>query len=319
MTYRNNLPQLGSDLFLTDSGLETILVFDDGIDLPAFASFPLLTTVEGTSRLRRYYDAHAAVARRHRVGAVLDTPTWRASADWGARLGFGAEALDEVNRRAVAVVEATRRRFDAPETPIVVNGCIGPRGDGYIAGEQMTASEAEAYHGPQVRTFAAATADLVSGVTMTSVEEAIGVTRAARGADIPAVISFTVETDGRLPSGHRLGEAIDAVDAASDAYPAYYMINCAHPTHFAAALDVEERWVERLRGIRSNGSRLSHAELDRVETLDSEDPAVLADEFVALRRSHPQLTVLGGCCGTNHAHIEAIGAACTRQSAPIRA
>jgi S-methylmethionine-dependent homocysteine/selenocysteine methylase len=309
--HRDALPQLDADRFLTDGGLETTLIFDDGLEVPDFAAFVLLDDAAGRDALVRYYDSYVEIALRDRVGIVLETPTWRANPDWAERLGFTLEDLDRLNVAAVELLAGVRRRRETAATPIVVSGCLGPRGDGYAPDLLMEATEAEAYHRRQVDVFVAAGADLVSALTMTHPAEAIGIANAARAAGIPVVISFTVETDGILPSGHSLGEAIGAVDAATGSSPIYYMVNCAHPTHFASILTAEP-WVARIRGIRANASRRSHAELDEAEELDAGDPDELAAQYVELRRAHPQLSVLGGCCGTSDRHIAAISAACAR-------
>jgi S-methylmethionine-dependent homocysteine/selenocysteine methylase len=309
-TYRHRLPQLDATTFLTDGGSETTLIFDEGLELPDFAAFTLLADAGGRAAVDRYFDAYAAIAVRDQVGIVLESVTWRASSDWGARLGYDAAALEAANVAAIDQVLAARDRNQSAATPVVASGCVGPRGDGYQIGLAMTADEARAYHARQVRTFAASEADLVTAITMTYADEAIGVARAAAAADIPVVISFTVETDGRLPSGQALGDAITAVDAATGAYPAYYMVNCAHPTHFAHVLAGSPDWSGRLGGLRANASRLSHAELDEAEELDTGDPADLAARYQELRALVPSLTVLGGCCGTSHHHIDAISRAC---------
>jgi S-methylmethionine-dependent homocysteine/selenocysteine methylase len=301
------LPQLSGDrLFLTDGGLETTLIFHLGLELPDFAAFDLLRDDTGAEALRRYYESYIAIAREHGAGIVLDTATWRASRDWGERLGYSPEELAEANRRAVALIEELR--ILNPDVPAVLDGVIGPRGDGYVVGETMTAEEAEAYHSEQIGTFAGTAADMVSAITMTYADEAVGIARAAQAAGLPAAISFTVETDGRLPSGQPLGAAIEQVDAETDSAPAYFMINCAHPTHFEAAL--EGPWLERVRGIRANASRMSHEELDASEELDEGDPDELAEQYRALRDRLPNATVLGGCCGTDDRHVAAIAAAC---------
>jgi len=309
-TYRQQLPQLTGGVFLTDGGIETTLIYDDGFDLPDFAAFPLLDDADGHAALQRYFDAYLDVAVRHGVGIVLETPTWRASPDWGARQSYTEERLLEVNQAAVDLLMAARHRWEQPDTPVVISGCIGPRGDGYQLDELMTVEEARAYHSLQAQAFAASAADLITAITMTHPSEAIGVALAARDAAIPVVISFTVETDGTLPSGDRLGDAITAVDGATGGYPAYYMINCAHPIHFAPTLDREAPWTARISGIRANASTMSHAELDAATELDGGDPAELAERYRELRDHHPHLRVLGGCCGTNHHHIDAIAAAC---------
>jgi S-methylmethionine-dependent homocysteine/selenocysteine methylase len=307
--YRDRLPQLDAGVFLTDGGIETTLIFDDGFELPDFAAFTLLSDANGRAALVRYFDHYAEIARRDGVGIVLETPTWRANPDWATRQGYAAADRDAANRDAVALVLDTRSRWEQPGIPVVVSGCVGPRGDGYQPDSLMTAEEAQAYHAIQIGTFADTEADLVTAITMTYTDEAVGIARAARAQDLPVVISFTTETDGRLPTGETLGQAIQAVDAATGSGPAYYMVNCAHPSHFSAALDPDSGWTARIRGVRANASRLSHAELDQAEELDAGDPRQLAQDYLALSARLPQLTVLGGCCGTTHEHVGAISRA----------
>jgi S-methylmethionine-dependent homocysteine/selenocysteine methylase len=311
--YRSALPQLTGDLFLTDGGIETTLVFHDGLDLPYFAAFDLLKHEAGRQALYRYFRTHASIARDHGVGFILESATWRASSDWGAKLGYSKEALADVNRQAIAMLEEIRAEYAG--TPMVISGCVGPRGDGYDPAQVMSEGEAQAYHAAQIRTFAATAADMVTAITMSNIPEAIGVTRAARAAGMPAVISFTVETDGTLPTGDSLKEAIERVDATTDRGPAYYMINCAHPSHFEGALAAGEPWVKRLGGLRANASAKSHVELDAAEELDDGNPEELAGQYRALRDKLPRLTVLGGCCGTDQRHIAAIVSACLEQRA----
>jgi S-methylmethionine-dependent homocysteine/selenocysteine methylase len=301
-----DLPQLGGGLFLTDGGIETTLIFHQGLDLPEFAAFDLLTDDEGLDELRRYYEPYLELARQRGTGFVLESPTWRASPDWAARLGHTEEQLDELNRRAIALMEELRETPGAGDGPVVISGCIGPQGDGYSPAELLSADEAQAYHSTQIGTFAETAADMVTALTMTYAEEAIGVARAAQEAGLPSAISFTVETDGRLPSGQSLAGAIEQVDAETSAAPAYYMVNCAHPTHFEAVLEDGGEWRERIRGLRANASRMSHAELDEAEELDDGDPADLGARYAALREHLPRLNVLGGCCGTDDRHVAAI-------------
>jgi S-methylmethionine-dependent homocysteine/selenocysteine methylase len=287
--------------------METVLIFDYGLELPDFASFVLLDDPEGAQALRSYYETFLDIARERGAGIVLDTPTWRANADWGERLGYSAEALADVNRRGVGLLEELRQ--DAVGTELVISGCIGPRGDGYVVGETMTPEQAESYHEAQVTTFAGTAADLVSALTMTYVDEAIGIVRAAEKAGIPSVISFTLETDGRLPSGTALREAVAEVDAETGGAAAYFMVNCAHPTHFEHVL--ADGGLERVRGLRANASSKSHEELDESEELDQGDPHELAEQYRDLRRLWPSLTVVGGCCGTDHRHVDAVCAVWT--------
>jgi homocysteine S-methyltransferase len=303
------LRQLTSDRpFLTDGGLETTLVFRDGIDLPDFAAFPLLDSEQGRASLVGYFTPYLDLAERLGTGFVLDTPTWRANLDWGARLGYDAIGLAALNRRAIEfVAELARQR---PSLATVLSGVIGPRGDGYVVGDTMSASEAAAYHGLQARAFAEAGAEMVSAITMTYAEEAIGVVRAASSAGLPAVVSFTVETDGRLPSGQTIGGAIAQVDDATNGAAAYFMINCAHPTHFASSIGEDESWTSRVNGLRANASRLSHAELDAATELDRGDVHELAHLYAGLGTTL-DLRVVGGCCGTDDEHVAAIAAALT--------
>ena len=309
MRYRTALPQLGDQLFLADGGMETTLIHHLGVDLPHFAAFILLDDDRGRDTLRSYYRPYVELARRHGLGIVLDTPTWRASADWGRRLGYSDARLAGVNRRSVELLEELRAE-SGDEPPLVISGCVGPRGDGYSVDDAMSADESERYHAAQIGTFAETAADLVSALTMTTADEATGIVRAARRVELPVVVSFTVETDGRLPSGQPLREAVEQVDAATGAGAAYFMVNCAHPTHFAHVFD-DGDWLDRVRAVRANASRKSHAELDEAEELDEGDPHELAGHYRALRERLRGLTVLGGCCGTDHRHVGEIAAACT--------
>jgi homocysteine S-methyltransferase len=307
--YRDALPQLAGTTFLTDGGMETTLIFHEGLNLPHFASFVLLETPEGRDRLRRYYEAYLALARDRRVGFVLDSATWRANPDWGARLGYDADGLRRINMTATRILHDLREDWQTPATPCVISGAIGPRGDGYKPG-RTGIDEAERYHAAQIAAFAEAEADMVAAFTLTGTDEAIGIARAAAAHNMPCAISFTVETDGRLVTGPTLREAIETVDAETGASPAYYMINCAHPSHFEQALEASEAWVARIRGIRANASAKSHAELDESETLDMGDPGDLGRRYSVLRRRFTGMHILGGCCGTDHRHIAAICEAC---------
>ena len=309
--YRSALPQLGGDFFMTDGGLETTLIFLEGQDLPEFAAFVLLETPEGEGVLRKYFLTYAELAKRFNTGLVLETATWRANPDWGEKLGYTKDSLTEANTRAVRLIEEIRSDYETPETPIVISGCVGPRGDGYVVDYAMSDQEAEDYHRVQIETFAGTAADLVTAITMNYAEEAVGVTRAAEQANMPVVLSFTVETDGRLPTGQSLGDAIKQVDDATSGYPAYFMINCAHPSHFDQAVEGDEPWVERIRGLRANASRMSHAELDVAPELDAGVPSELGQEYAGLRNQQlKHLNVMGGCCGTDHRHVEHIATAC---------
>ena len=297
-------------LFLTDGGIETTLIFLEGLELPDFAAFHLLKSAQGEEALRKYFSTYAQIARDFNTGLILESATWRASADWGARLGYSRADLSHANRKAIGILEEVRGRYRSDQTPVVISGCLGPRGDGYVPGKAMTEEQAEAYHREQVETFAGGSADMVCAITMNYVQEAVGITRAAKKAGMPVAISFTVETDGKLPSGQSLRDAVMQVDAATQGYPAYFMINCAHPTHFARVLEESGDWRNRIRGVRANASCKSHAELNESTTLDIGDPPELAQHYARLKKLLPRLNVMGGCCGTDHRHITRIAETC---------
>lgn len=305
-----NLPQLGR-LFLTDAGLESDMIFNKGLDLPCFSSLMLLRTADGRDALERYFSDFLDLARRSGTGCLLETATWRASSDWAGPLGLSLGEMERLNRDAVSLLLDLRDEYESDSLPIVISGCIGPRGDGYDPGKIMGYAEAAEYHGGQAAVLADAGADMLSAITMTNVNEAIGIARAAERTELPVAISFTVETDGHLPTGDRLGDAIAEVDDATAGYPAYFMVNCAHPTHFSNVLLEGGEWTGRIRGMRANASRCSHAELDVMTTLDDGDPDELAELYRRLLDKLPQLTVLGGCCGTDIRHVAAIAEACS--------
>ncbi len=304
--YRDRLPALFDRPFVTDAGLETWLVFQRGIELRHFAAYELLQSPSGLELLRDWYRSFGAIAESSGCGLLLESPTWRANPDWGVRLGHDLETLADLNRTAIGLLLEVRAELERPKLPVLICGNMGPRGDGYVPSERMSHIEAEDYHRAQIRIFAGTDADLVSVFTMNYVDEAIGVVRAARSESMPVVVSFTVETDGRLPSGETLQAAIERTDEATAGHALHYMLNCAHPTHFQHMLAQGGAWTRRLRGIRANASRLSHAELEASTELDDGDPDDLAERYLRLRQLLPALSVVGGCCGTDDRHVAAI-------------
>mgnify|MGYP003681878297 CR=1 FL=1 len=308
------LPHQTDDLFVTDAGFETSMLFHKGFDMPHFAFYPMLETDEGRAAMRTYFADFFATARKIGAGYILDTNTWRANPDWARLLGHDLDDLAAINKSAVTFANMLRHEYGAGLN-VLVNGVVGPRGDGYDPEDVMTAEDAESYHGPQVGIFADARVDMVSAVTMTNVPEAVGVARAAGDRGLPCIVSFTLETDGRLPTGETLADAISQVDAACVHKPAYYMINCAHPDHFAETFGEGGDWVGRIRGLRANASRMSHAELDECETLDDGDPHELGAQYAQLQQVLPNLNVVGGCCGTDHRHVAQI---CNAMLQPVK-
>ncbi|MEO0996408.1 MAG: homocysteine S-methyltransferase family protein [Pseudomonadota bacterium] len=303
-TPRKTLPQLDGGLYLTDAGLETDLIFNRGVELAEFASHKALEDARAKSELAAYYRGFLSLARDLRTGFVLDTPTWRAQPYFAGALGATVPELAAANRDAVDFVADLRREYRGNTGPILLNGVVGPRGDAYAPEARLTAAEAEDYHAGQLGWLATTDIDMVSAVTFTQMDEAIGFVRAASQLGLPAVISFTVETDGTLPTGQRLADAIAGVDTATQGYASYFMVNCAHPDHFSGQLEGD--WVRRIRGLRCNASRMSHTELDNAEELDTGNPAELGEAYAELRRRLPWLNVFGGCCGSDLRHITAI-------------
>ena len=306
MKYRNSLPQQNGKVCITDGGLETVLLFEKGIDLPGFASFTVFEREGGAEILDEYLRDYSAIAKKHEFGLVVDTHTWRANLDWGKELGYDRAALLKIHERSLQELLDFRAREEGEDTPILISGTIGPRGDGYEASSIMSVEEASTYHSFQAEIFANEGIDFISALTLPEVNEAVGIVRAASKVEVPVVISFTLETDGRLPSGQPLEDAIQECDSLTDSYCSYYMINCAHPTHFSDVIARGGEWVSRLGGLRANASRMSHEELDNSEELDSGNPVELGDEVAALFGELDSLSVVGGCCGTDSRHIAEI-------------
>ena len=306
--YRNKLPQLSGGLFLTDAGLETDLIFNHGIEIREFAAHTLLPNPRGRESVANYLRGFLSLANKYNTGFVLDSQTWKAHLHWAEDLAATEQELHETNKDAIVFIAELRDEFSGNNKPIVLNGVIGPRGDAYAPETRLAAREAEEYHAKQIGWLAETEVDMVTALTFTQSDEAIGVVRAAQAAGLPAVISFTVETDGRLPTGQPLSEAIGAVDEATDGAAAYFMVNCAHPDHFFDVLD-DSAWARRIRGLRCNASRLSHEELDECEVLDDGDPVELANQYKAITTTMPWLNVLGGCCGSDLRHVTRIAMA----------
>ena len=306
--YRDELPQLSGDLFLTDAGIETDLIFNRGIEIREFAAHTLLPDPNGREAIANYFRGFLSLANKHDAGFVLDSQTWKAHQHWAKDLAETEQELRQANKDAIAFIAKLRDEFCGNSKPIVLNGVIGPRGDAYAPEARLVTREAEEYHAIQIGWLAETEVDMVTAMTFTQSAEAVGVVRAAQSAGLPVVISFTVETDGRLPTGQLLNEAIAEVDDATDAAAAYFMVNCAHPDHFFDVLN-DSAWARRIRGLRCNASRLSHAELDECEVLDDGDPVELANQYRAIATTMPWLNVFGGCCGSDLRHVAKIATA----------
>ncbi len=299
-------PLFSSPCYLTDGGLETSLIFQQGIDLPFFSALTLLERGSGEHELKSYYQPYLDIALRYQLGFILESPTWRGSSKWGRLLGLSQEKLKSLNQQAIQLLRQIKNQYQDRRTAILISGCIGPQGDGYKLEETLSVAEAMDYHIEQMSWLRDAGAEVISAFTLTHVEEAIGIVLAAKSLTIPVVIGFTLETNGHLPSGQRLQDAIFEVDKQSANYAEHFMINCAHPSHFLSQLFDSGRWKERVCAVRANASTKSHAELDQADELDEGCPNKLGVEYAELKTYLPKLKVIGGCCGTDARHIESI-------------
>lgn len=290
-------------LFLTDGGFETWMFFQEGFEAPEFAAITLMNDENAREAMRRYFDRFLGLAETAGTGFVLDTNTWRGCVSWAPKLAKSSDELRQLTVDAVTFAKQIRNAWKHRVSPVIINGVVGPSGDGYAPGDIPTAEEAHQLHLPQIQTLAKERVDLISALTMTNIGEATGIVRAAAEVKLPVIVSFTVETDGRLPTGESLGEAIAAVDKETDGAPIFYMVNCAHPDHFRDAVSSNAQWIYRIGGLRANASRLSHAELDESETLDDGNPEEFGRLHLDLAQLLPNLRVAGGCCGTDHRHV----------------
>jgi len=304
--YRDKLPQLSGDIFLADAGIETDLIFNHGIEIREFAAHTLLPDAVGRQAMADYFRKFLALARQYDAGFILDSQTWKAHSYWAGDLNASPDELREANRDSIRFISSLRDEFPG-NRPVVLCGVIGPRGDAYAPEGLLATQEAQDYHAEQVGWLAETEVDMVSGTTFTQSEEATGLVRAAENAGMPVVISFTVETNGCLPTGQPLGEAIRCVDDATSGGAAYFSVNCAHPDHFFDVLE-DSDWARRIRALRCNASRQSHQELDACEVLDDGNPDELASQYGGIIDRMPWLNIFGGCCGTDLRHVSRVAA-----------
>lgn len=302
---RTTLPHASTHLFLIDGGIETTLIFKEGFNIPHFAAFDLLKDEKGYNIIRDYYKKYLNIAKNFNTNFILESPTWRANPDWIKKIGYSKSAISKINTKAIQLLIDLKNEFAKDLDLIVISGCIGPRGDGYKPKDKMSIEEAQEYHSKQIGAFKHTPLNMISAKTMVYVEEAIGIVRAAGAVNLPVVISFTVEKNGKLPTGMSLREAIKQVDKSVKEPPLYFMINCAHPTHFINELlnGKNESWPKRIKGLRANASCKSHAELNNATELDRGNPQELGDLYKKLKETFDHLTVFGGCCGTDTEHI----------------
>lgn len=297
-----HLPQMNGRNMTCGGGFETWLQYVDGFKLRHFCGFELIDDPRGRACLEDYHRKIAEAAAAQGFGVINEGLHYRASRDWGELIGYSREGLEEINIRGIEFYREIARDYDSPETPMLVGGAIGPRGDAYNVGRTPDAAESEDYHAEQIETFRKAGADLVTALTFSSIEEAIGLARAAKAAGMPVVVSFFVARGGKLNGGETLEEAITRVDAATNSAPAYYMVNCTHPTEFMPAL-TEGDWTARLGGFMPNAVAMETLSLCQLGHLEDGDPVELGGQMADLARRFPHINVWGGCCGTDGRHI----------------
>jgi len=300
-------PRHEGQLFLTDDGIETEIMYKWGFELPHFAMYPLLDNPDAMAAMRGMYRRYLDVVARHRLSALMGGLDYRASPDWGALLGYSREGLAEANLRSIAFLRELAAEYADDIAQILIAGYVGPRGDAYKVNRTITAPEAEDYHAAQLATLREADVDLAWALTFNNIPEAIGVARAAAGIGVPLAISFTLDGASRLSSGPSLAEAIETVEAATGAAaPAFYTLNCSHPLEFEPALSTQGDWIERVRGFRPNASKMDKIALCKLGHLEEGDPVELGRLMGALARRYPHMDVWGGCCGTGDVHLDEI-------------
>jgi S-methylmethionine-dependent homocysteine/selenocysteine methylase len=314
MVTKQTLPQIAGHGMASGYGNETWLQYVDGFELRHFCAFELLDDPRGRVCMTDYHRKIVEAAVANGFGVINEGIHYRASRDWGALIGYSRDGLEEINIRGIEFYRDFAREYGSPETPMIVGGCIGPRGDAYETGRLPDAAEAEDYHSEQIATFMKAGADMVTAATFSGVEEAIGLTRAASAAGMPVAVSFFARTKGgRLEGGETLEEAIAAVDAATDNVPLYYMVNCSHPAEFEPGLTPGD-WTQRLGGFMPNAVAMETLTLCSLGHLEDGDPKELGGQMADLAKRYPHVNVWGGCCGTDGRHIGEI----TKQVSEVR-
>ena len=299
-------PRLKDKIYLTEGGTETEILYKWGYALPEFAMFPLLDNPEADAVIRDMYRRYFDVAAEHNTGMLVLGHDYRASPDWGAKLGYSPEGLAEMERRTVRFLDEIRAEYSAKVTDAYIAGCIGPRGDAYGTGAEIGENEAEDYHSVQLPTLRETPADMAIAVTFNNIPEAVGVIRAAEGIGLPIGVSLTLTTESRLRSGPTLRKAVETIDERTNGAAAWFGTNCSHPLEFEPALADEGPWIERLRYMRPNAVKMEKLALCKLGHLEDGDPVELGHQMGDLARRYPQMDLLGGCCGTDERHLDEI-------------
>ena len=299
-------PRLENKFYLTEGGVETEVMYKWGYELPEFAMFPLLDNPEADAVIRNMFRRYLDVAAEQNTGLLLNGHDYRASPDWAAKLGYSAEGLRDMQRRTIQFLDDMRTEYAGRVSDVYIAACIGPRGDAYGTGGEITVDEAEDYHSLQLQNLDGTAADMAVAATFNNIPEAIGVIRAASEKGMPIGVSLTLTPEGRLRSGPSLREAIENVDEATDGRAAWFGTNCSHPLEFEPALYDAGPWLERLRYIRPNAARMDKIALCSLGHLEDGDPVELGEQMGEVARRLPNADIIGGCCGTDERHLSEI-------------
>jgi homocysteine S-methyltransferase len=296
-------PQENDVIYLAEGGQETEIMYRHGHDLPEFAMYPLLENPEAVADLKQMYARVLDIAAECGFAAMICGLDYRASPDWGEKLGYSRSGLAEALEASIAFLRDVAEPYQGQIDRILIGGSIGPRGDAYSLNRTITADEAEDYHGFQLEVLQRVGVDFASAMTFNNVAEAIGVSRAAARVGLPLSMGFVLDNNHRLKSGASLREAVEAVDAeAGNAKPDFYGINCSHPLEFEPALESGD-WILRLRSLRPNASARDKMDLCKIGHLEEGDPVDLGHRMGALAKRLPHVDIFGGCCGTWDKHL----------------
>jgi len=310
MTIQSPLPSMGTgEFFLTEGGTETEMMYRHGFELPEFCMLPLLDNPQAVSAMRGMFCQQLDVAAEFGLSFLLTGLDYRASPDWGAKLGYSPSALADANIAAIEFLRDIAKGYEGQIPHLHIGGILGPRGDAYSLNNEITAESAAAYHAVQLETLKRANVDFVCAATFNSIAESVGALRAADRIGLPLSVSLTLDSSCRLKSGPTLAEAITEIDAqAGDAAPEFYMVNCSHPLEYEPALENQD-WIRRLRGVRPNASKMEKLALCKLGHIEEGDPVELGSQVRDLSKRYPHMDIFGGCCGTGHNHLREIAKA----------
>lgn len=295
---------------ITDGGIETRIMFETNLSMdPELQVAALVPDPDGAAALRSIYESYIKAAGEFGLPIVIGTPTFRASLNFARRAGHGGEeSVRELNVGAVRLLRQLRE--DSDHRPIFIAGVIGPSGDAYTPGDALGAPEAAAYHRLQTEVLAEEGVEFLFAPTFPAVDEALGVAMAMGRSGLPYVVSFVLDTAGRVLDGTPLTAAIERIDNEALPPPLYYSISCVYPDVAARALEDAARdsktLVGRIAELKANGSPLGTDELVRLDHIEATPPEPFAELLWSLHESHPVLRVIGGCCGTDDRHIRAL-------------